>query len=144
MFAIEGGVCTMCNVAAHELFKQIKALQPAERLNKLLQAGWRLPSSGKAMENLLNDPKEGDFWQVDHIEAVAEGGGGCGIGNLRTLCVPCHQSETQKLRARLKLAGPSKGNCHEESGLTGKKCKQLDIRQSFFSGSKPKPSPDYQ
>ena len=140
MFSIEGGVCTICGIAAHQLFKQIKALQPAERLNKLLQAGWKLPRSGKAMKNLLNDPKEGDFWQVDHIEAVAEGGGGCDIENLRTLCVPCHQGETQKLHARLKLASPTRTSYPEVSGGTGKKRKQLDIRQSFSSGSKRKPS----
>ena len=32
------------------------------------------------------------LWQMDHIVTVTEGGGGdCGLGNLRTLCVPCHK-----------------------------------------------------
>lgn len=40
--------------------------------------------------------------QADHELAVAEGGGACGLGNLRTLCTPCHQRETAALRQRLK------------------------------------------
>ena len=30
--------------------------------------------------------KEGSFWQADHLRAVADGGGSCGLDNLRTLC----------------------------------------------------------
>lgn len=33
---------------------------------------------------------EGSFWQADHAVAVQEGGGCCGLSNLRTLCSPCH------------------------------------------------------
>lgn len=38
--------------------------------------------------------------EVDHILPVSEGGGGCGLDNLRTLCVCCHRHETRKLAAR--------------------------------------------
>lgn len=60
VFAIESGVCTICGVDAHSLFRQICALEPAERLNRLLSAKWRLPTTRKAMDSLLNDPKEGN------------------------------------------------------------------------------------
>jgi 5-methylcytosine-specific restriction endonuclease McrA len=105
VFALEGGKCTLCHIDAHALYEQIRSLQPAERLNKLLAVNWRLPISGRAMEHLLQDPKEGDFWQADHIRAVKEGGGDSGMENLRTLCVPCHSRETTKLRTRLQLHG---------------------------------------
>jgi len=82
------------------------------------------------MQSLLQDPKEGNFWQVDHIRAVAEGGGGCGLENLRTLCVPCHLTETDKLRGRLLLQSPSN---HEGSGS---KRKQPDIRMAFAVAKK--------
>ncbi len=39
-------------------------------------------------------------WQADHIVPVAEGGGSCGLDNLRTLCTDCHRKETAKLAAR--------------------------------------------
>jgi len=90
LFALEGGVCRLCSVDGHALFTRVLALEPAERLNALCNANWKLPKSAKALDRLLQNPKEGDFWQADHILAVAEGGGSCGIENLRTLCVPCH------------------------------------------------------
>jgi len=108
IFALEGGICRMCGINAHAVYTRVTALHPAERLNALINANWRLPKTAKAMERLLQNPKEGDFWQADHIKAVAEGGGGCGLENLRTLCVPCHSEETEKLRGRLKLAGGAK------------------------------------
>jgi hypothetical protein len=90
VFALEGGVCCLCGINSHALYKRILALQPAERLNALCNAKWRLPKSAKALDRLLQDPKEGYFWNADHIHAVKEGGGGCNLDNLRTLCVPCH------------------------------------------------------
>ena len=58
-----------------------------QRLNCLLNAKWKLPRKSKATNRLLSDPTEADFWQADHKVAVAEGGGGTGLDNLRTLCV---------------------------------------------------------
>lgn len=40
------------------------------------------------------------FWQADHIVPVVEGGGACGLENLRTLCEPCHKAETAALARR--------------------------------------------
>jgi hypothetical protein len=37
------------------------------------------------IERMAADPKEGDFWQADHIVPVAEGGGECDLSNYRTL-----------------------------------------------------------
>ncbi len=42
----------------------------------------------------------GDEWQADHIVPVIEGGGSCGLDNLRTLCTGCHNQESAKLAAR--------------------------------------------
>lgn len=39
-------------------------------------------------------------WDADHILPVVEGGGGCGLENYRTLCVPCHKVETAALAKR--------------------------------------------
>jgi HNH endonuclease len=41
-------------------------------------------------------------WAADHIVPVVEGGGECGIENIRTLCLGCHASVTKELRVRLK------------------------------------------
>lgn len=39
-------------------------------------------------------------WQADHIVPVVEGGGQCGLENLRTLCDRCHTAETSALAGR--------------------------------------------
>lgn len=41
------------------------------------------------------------WWEMDHVTAVDDGGGCCGLDNLQTLCVPCHKKKTVEQR-RLK------------------------------------------
>ena len=41
-----------------------------------------------------------ELWEMDHIVPVIEGGGMCGIDNLRTLCIRCHKKETKTLAGR--------------------------------------------
>lgn len=48
----------------------------------------------------LNQYHTNTLWEVDHIIPVCEGGGACGLDNLRTLCLWCHRKETAKLAAR--------------------------------------------
>jgi hypothetical protein len=40
------------------------------------------------------------YWDMDHILPVIEGGGACGLENLRTLCLVCHRQVTRELAAR--------------------------------------------
>lgn len=49
------------------------------------------------------------LWEADHIVPVVEGGGACGLDNYRTLCTPCHKSETAALAARLAEARSPQG-----------------------------------
>lgn len=45
----------------------------------------------------------GHWWEADHVVAVVEGGGQCGIDNLQTLCLRCHKAKTRAMhRARAK------------------------------------------
>ena len=39
-------------------------------------------------------PSEGRCWHADHKLAVRDGGGECGVENMQTLCVACHQHKT--------------------------------------------------
>jgi len=128
VFSLENGICQKCGIDANALYLRINSLEPPERLNALMAAKWKLPKSSKALQNLLHNPKESDFWQADHILAVAEGGGDAGLDNLRTLCSPCHQVETERLRGRLKLVDKSNSDTKESS---------RDIRTWFASQSRP-------
>lgn len=153
LFTLEGGICQICKRNANALYLRIRALEPAERLNVLCNLNWNLPKNATALERFLQHPKEGDFWQADHIFAVAEGGGGCGLENLRTLCTPCHKIETDKLRHRLRLNGkgssvqqhpplPSNTNTtHRITSILSRSKKNADIRNAFFVQRKRK-SPD--
>jgi len=42
-----------------------------------------------------------NLWDADHVVPVVEGGGECGLDNLRTLCLRCHLEATRELRARI-------------------------------------------
>lgn len=99
-----------------------------QRLNALLNANWKLPKTRQATDRLLSDPQERDFWQADHVVAVAEGGGSTGLDNLRTLCTPCHGTETEKLFARLKTL-PSSTNSDDSRS-------QMDIYSALSNMNK--------
>jgi len=115
------------------LYLRISALEPAERLSALCDVNWNMPKGAAALDRLLQNPKEGDFWQADHILAVAEGGGGCGLENLRTLCTPCHKIETDNLRHRLRLG------CVDQNASNSGTKKNMDIRDAFFQPKRKSP-----
>lgn len=89
LFSLEQGICQLCGLDANgrfyfyqlssfleiicsaltvffysktALFLRINALAPSERLSALMTAKWRLPKTSKALQNFLQNPKEGDFW----------------------------------------------------------------------------------
>lgn len=41
-----------------------------------------------------------DEWDADHIIEVKNGGGGCGLENLQTLCKTCHKAKTKQMHAK--------------------------------------------
>ena len=43
------------------------------------------------LNEIITNPTEGHFWQVDHIKPVYSGGGQCSLENLQTLCTICHR-----------------------------------------------------
>ena len=145
LFTLEQGKCQKCGIDANALYLRIQSLQPAERLNALIHVNWYIPKGKKALDKLLQHPKEGDFWQADHIIPVAEGGGSCGLDNLRTLCTPCHQNETERLRFRLRLHGGPKTSAltSVSSSVSAKnekekKTNKRDLRDFFTSSSQSK------
>lgn len=108
------------------------SLSLSQRLNLLLRAKWKLPKTRQASDRLLISPQEHDFWQADHIFAVAEGGGSTGLDNFRTLCTPCHSAETEKLLARLKTF-PGSSSVRAKDGLS-----QMNIFSAFSNMANPK------
>uniref|UniRef100_A0A8B9QIN4 Zinc finger RANBP2-type containing 3 n=1 Tax=Apteryx owenii TaxID=8824 RepID=A0A8B9QIN4_APTOW len=117
VFEIERGVCQFCSQNAQELYLSIRDAPKIQR-KKLLESSWmsRLPLgqvviaaaltwrqwSRKAehfyvvLNEIITNPTEGQFWQVDHIKPVYSGGGQCSLENLQTLCTVCHKERTAK------------------------------------------------
>uniref|UniRef100_A0A7S3UFA5 Uncharacterized protein n=1 Tax=Picocystis salinarum TaxID=88271 RepID=A0A7S3UFA5_9CHLO len=101
IFDIEHGICQICGLDAHRLcvrLRPIKSFHERQKLvldttaNHPLCPGW----SSKTLDRLVSVPSEGHAWQMDHIIEVAAGGGGCGLENVQTLCVPCHSLKTRQ------------------------------------------------
>lgn len=71
---------------------------------RLLHSYWILKGSGQYIRKALYDIEQGicvrcgtqtEDWQADHIQAVANGGGGKGLENYQTLCLECHKQKTK-------------------------------------------------
>ena len=91
------GVCSGCGLDCVKLFNEMRLLRKSaakvtyeERCNEL-----GLPRHLRDMCRRL--------WEMDHEVPVAEGGGSCGLENLRTMCWACHKKVTAELVARLGL-----------------------------------------
>jgi 5-methylcytosine-specific restriction protein A len=97
VFARDRGVCSHCRLDGGRLDRVIAALR--ERT----EDGGR--DDGVAVQTLAElgfgrRKRVVSVWNMDHRTAVVEGGGGCGLGNLRTLCLICHGRETRALHQR--------------------------------------------
>lgn len=85
------GVCSECGVDTIAAYRKLKFSRGSSRTSQLEHWGLRKRSRKS-------------LWDADHIKPVAEGGGECDLDNVRTLCLRCHRSATQQLRARLRRA----------------------------------------
>lgn len=96
VFERDRGVCAACGLDTEALHRQIEA---AAKLDP-----HRFGAYGRARRAILDplgiDPHRITLWDMDHIVPVVEGGGECGLDNLRTLCPPCHKRVTAELAAR--------------------------------------------
>ena len=87
--ARDRGVCALCERDCEALLRKIRVTKRALRPRRLQELG--LPA------HLIRRRR---YWDVDHIVPVVEGGGSCGLSNLRTLCWACHQQATRALGVR--------------------------------------------
>ncbi|NWI10445.1 ZRAB3 endonuclease, partial [Crypturellus soui] len=95
VFEIERGICQFCNQNAQELYLSIRDAPKSQR-KKLLESSWMSHLPLGQLNEIITNPSEGQFWQVDHIKPVYSGGGQCSLENLQTLCTVCHKERTAK------------------------------------------------
>jgi 5-methylcytosine-specific restriction enzyme A len=92
-FQRDRGVCAQCGVDTVSEWSHIRRQRGTGRVRAL--AKWGLRSITRK-----------SLWDADHIVPVVEGGGGCDLSNIRTLCLICHRGVTAELRRRLKKPAP--------------------------------------
>jgi len=83
------GICALCQRDCDALHRKIRVTKWARRGRRMAELG--LPAY------LLRRRR---YWEVDHIRPVVEGGGSCGLENLRTLCWECPRKVTRELQER--------------------------------------------
>ena len=85
------GICGECGIDTKETSKQAKNIIDIEERNEFLK------SKGISLKRKLWKKKHGGgLWDADHILCVKDGGGQCGLDNIRTLCIECHKKKTYK------------------------------------------------
>ena len=84
VFLRDRGVCAACGADTEALRKDKRKLDYKAR--RKFEKDW----GGRR-----------HLWDADHIVPVAEGGGECGLDNMRTLCLKCHRLATAALQRRL-------------------------------------------
>lgn len=99
------GVCAACGFDADKLERIITAATCHYRDDQQ-RAGhreyWQVHGGPRSVVmGALGLRHHGHTWEADHVVPVIEGGGECGLDNMRTLCLWCHRSETKALRRRL-------------------------------------------
>jgi len=91
------GLCARCGLKCRDLEKSLKLLRQV-----LVRLGH--PKAYGNLRSLMKIQSRHTFWDADHIRAVAEGGGECGLENMQTLCLWCHRDKTAEMRRREPLA----------------------------------------
>lgn len=113
VFLRDAGVCVTCGRDGVLLMGELRELQKAEAVEQYGERArsletapthWKLPRFTARCEELgLPNVLRGlvrRLWEMDHILPVVEGGGSCGLENLRTLCWRCHRKATAALATR--------------------------------------------
>lgn len=84
----DNGICALCNIDTKIIAKNALLLSNDEKIEYLKQHKISLKRKIWIKKN------GGGLWDADHIIPVKDGGGLCGLENMRTLCISCHKSIT--------------------------------------------------
>jgi 5-methylcytosine-specific restriction enzyme A len=115
VYGRDKGVCGSCGLDTEQLLRIIDRLRIRSERRQFRFGKYREPTDldaarwervraelaarGYGLVDRWHTPR---LWEADHVVAVMEGGGCCGLENYRTLCIPCHRRETRELRRRLR------------------------------------------
>ena len=90
VFKRDNGICDICNTDTKKITKEIlKASNEEEEIE--IKNKYNIHFKRKVWKKKYG----GGLWDADHINCVKDGGGECGLDNLRTLCIQCHKLRTK-------------------------------------------------
>lgn len=99
VYARDRGVCCLCGLDCSALNGRLKRYDREHPMP--IEPGKYFATQGSHRRQALGrDTGRSTLWDVDHIIAVVDGGGSCGLENLRTLCIWCHKRATRLLARR--------------------------------------------
>ena len=81
------GRCAVCGLKCKDLEKGLALLRD------VLGRQGRSKTYGE-IRKALKIRSRHTLWDADHVRAVADGGGECGLENMQTLCLWCHRDKT--------------------------------------------------
>ena len=88
LYKRDNGICKMCNIDTKDIAKEALKLSDENKTNYLKYHNISLK------RKIWIRKHGGGLWDADHIIPVKDGGGMCGLDNLRTLCISCHKKIT--------------------------------------------------
>ncbi len=90
VFKRDKGICKLCNIDTKKIAKEVLSLEGEEKKKFLIE------NKILFKRKIWKKKHGGGLWDADHIKPVKEGGGQCGLENIRTLCIPCHKKITKE------------------------------------------------
>lgn len=94
------GVCVLCGFDSRACQKRLKGLMRRAKGDRSNRHHCYSASRIRKFCRRTRISITGQPYEIDHIIPVIEGGGCCGLDNLRTLCFVCHAEETKALAGR--------------------------------------------
>jgi 5-methylcytosine-specific restriction enzyme A len=88
------GICQMCKIDTKKIAKEALQLMTEQKEIFLKKHSISLK------RKIWKKKHGGGLWDADHIIAVKDGGGSCGLENIRTLCIKCHKIVTKELYSK--------------------------------------------
>jgi 5-methylcytosine-specific restriction endonuclease McrA len=90
------GICALCKIDTRYTKIEI------ENMSRDVRNGKNDMGLDGLLASLRITKKESvkSLWHADHIIPVKDGGGLCGLDNIRTLCISCHKAVTKSSRTR--------------------------------------------
>ena len=82
------GICSICCLDTKLIAREALLLEGFNRLQFLIN------HNRSSKRKIWVRKHGGGLWDADHIIPVKDGGGLCGLDNIRTLCIPCHKKIT--------------------------------------------------